>query len=219
MDIEQKNALVEATRRHAAQDMLARGSYGRLNAFGFRGCSIGCLAYEIDPIGRPLNNHGLVAERYGYPEWLARLQDTLFENASEDVHVGLAEALRPGTDWQQLYHAISRRVLTEVALPNAGEARSAVSAVAELHETRSADVAAWAAARNLALLYRSHSGFADDRLPRLLAAAEKLGTPFPDPESVEPADLVALVERLQEQGGEKHQGNDPRNQQVLQAAH
>ncbi len=61
-------------------------------------------------------------------------------------------------------------------------------------------VAAWGAARNLPLLYRSHSGFAEDRLPRLLAAAEKLGTPFEDPGSVQPADLVSLVERLQDEG-------------------
>lgn len=61
-------------------------------------------------------------------------------------------------------------------------------------------VASWAAARELPLLYRSHVGFDRDRLPRLLAAAEALGVPFADPETAQPADLIALVERLQDEG-------------------
>jgi ribonuclease R len=61
-------------------------------------------------------------------------------------------------------------------------------------------VASWAAARGLPLLYRSHTGFAVDRLPRLIAAAEALGVPFADPEQIQPRDLIALVERLQDEG-------------------
>lgn len=59
-------------------------------------------------------------------------------------------------------------------------------------------VAAWAAARDLPLLYRSHVGFDAERLPRLLAAAEAIGEPFEQTPS--PADLVATVERLQAAG-------------------
>ncbi|CAN5250436.1 hypothetical protein BH23ACT9_BH23ACT9_38040 [soil metagenome] len=61
-------------------------------------------------------------------------------------------------------------------------------------------VANWSVERRLPLLYRSHVGFDTERLPRLLAAAEAVGAPFADPGSVQPKDLVALVERLQEEG-------------------
>jgi ribonuclease R len=61
-------------------------------------------------------------------------------------------------------------------------------------------VAAWAAARGLPLLYRGHGGFAADRLPRLVAAAEALGVPFADPEQVHLRDLITTVERLQDEG-------------------
>ncbi|WP_370324533.1 RNB domain-containing ribonuclease [Euzebya sp.] len=61
-------------------------------------------------------------------------------------------------------------------------------------------VAGWASARGLALLYRGHVGFAPDRLPRLLAAAEAIGEPFAEGDAVQPRHLVALVERLQDGG-------------------
>ncbi len=61
-------------------------------------------------------------------------------------------------------------------------------------------VASWAAQRQLPLLYRSHTGFNPERLPRLVAAAETMGESFADPTDVQPKELVALVERLQERG-------------------
>ncbi|MGI9018221.1 MAG: RNB domain-containing ribonuclease [Euzebya sp.] len=61
-------------------------------------------------------------------------------------------------------------------------------------------VASWASTQGLPLLYRGHVGFAPERLPRLLAAADALGEPFADPDNIQTTDLIALVERLQEAG-------------------
>lgn len=61
-------------------------------------------------------------------------------------------------------------------------------------------VAAWAAARGLPILFRSHVGFDAERLPRLLAAAEAIGESLGD--APRPVDLIALVERLQADGRE-----------------
>lgn len=61
-------------------------------------------------------------------------------------------------------------------------------------------VAEWAAERNLPLLYRAHAGFSAARLPDLVRAAEALGVGFDDPEQIEPGELIALVERLQDEG-------------------
>ena len=61
------------------------------------------------------------------------------------------------------------------------------------------EVARWAQSRGLPLLYRAHTGFDAERLPKLVAAAESLGVPF-DTDAPRPADLVTLVERLQDEG-------------------
>lgn len=147
---QQIDALREATKRHREQEMLVRGTYGEGDDGAFRGCSIGCLAREIGESGAA---HEAVAEHYGYPEWLAHLQDSLFENASTEVHVQLAEAMHPRDDdgWQQVMHAIHWRILNEVTLPNAGEAEAAVREVMRLHEQREpTESAAWSAAQSAA---------------------------------------------------------------------
>lgn len=63
-------------------------------------------------------------------------------------------------------------------------------------------VAGWAQSRGLPLLYRSHGGFSAERLPRLVDTAAALGVPFDDPEKVSLGELIATVERLQEEGQE-----------------
>ena len=85
MNLEQKTALLENSRAHFAADMLLKQTYGRGDADAFKGCSVGChlhqiypdkCGHEIDSIG---DKHAKVADFYGYPEWLALLQDTVFE--------------------------------------------------------------------------------------------------------------------------------------------
>ena len=65
--------------------MLLKGTYSAEDAENFKGCSVGCHLHHIFPdadateIGDMSEKHFKVAKYYGYPEWLALLQDTVFE--------------------------------------------------------------------------------------------------------------------------------------------
>lgn len=98
----QKQEFLEQARAHYAADMLLKQTYGRMEDDGFKGCSVGCHLRHIKPDfdGNDhdySDKHRIVAEHYGYPEWLALLQDTIFEGLpngdSAKWHVQLAEVL------------------------------------------------------------------------------------------------------------------------------
>jgi hypothetical protein len=108
-----------ATRAHLAADMLRARTYGRVNG-QFRGCSVGCLVHDIEPTWTEYTiayqGHRRVADHYGYPEWLVRLQDTVFEGLPADErnewHVGLADAIAArGRDWPVILHAVQAAIL------------------------------------------------------------------------------------------------------------
>lgn len=133
-----------AARKHRDADMLRSGHYGEMDD-GFHACSIGCFAYEVAPEQFSAkagwmddNQHRIVAEAYGYPEWLARLQDTVFEGlppeAHLDWHVQIADAIAERKrDWQTILHAIHASIL-RISYRTAGSASDAVRTVLDLHE-------------------------------------------------------------------------------------
>ena len=78
-----KELMVCEMRKHQEADQFVKGTYGESGAAGvFKGCSVGCT---IDSVNRILgksyspSNHQALEESVGIPEWLAKLQDTLFE--------------------------------------------------------------------------------------------------------------------------------------------
>src|SRR5688572_23347118 len=97
-----KIELVEAAKAHFKADMLVKGTYGEGEGEHFQGCSVGCLAHALSPKEAipSFEIHKRVADHYGYPEWLALLQDTIFEGLPNGPqgensrwHVQLAEAI------------------------------------------------------------------------------------------------------------------------------
>ena len=153
-----------AARRHRDADMLRPGSYGEMNG-KFHACSIGCFAYEVAPERFSASagwiddeQHRIVAEAYDYPEWLARLQDAVFEGlppeARLDWHVQIADAIAARKrDWRTILHAVHAAIL-RVSYRTAGSASDAVRTVLDLHE-RAAEGeaisdAAWSAAESAA---------------------------------------------------------------------
>ena len=158
--------LLEQAKIHYAADMLLKGTYGNDVSGEFRGCSVGCLLAHIKPglsagaIDGLSHKHKIVADYYGYPEWLALLQDTIFEGLpngeSAEWHVQLAEAIasRGGViNWQETLHRVHIGIL-RVSYHTAGSAQPVVQAVIDLHEAAirgdSPDGAAWSAARSAA---------------------------------------------------------------------
>ncbi len=101
---------VAQAKHHAEADMLLSGTYRKENGH-FRGCSIGCFAYEINPKFDDLQAHALIAETRGLPEWLMRLQDSMFEGLPADdrarFHVELAERIPVGKNLEPVKHGIA----------------------------------------------------------------------------------------------------------------
>jgi hypothetical protein len=162
----QKDELLAQAKAHYAADMLLKGTYADDEAETFRGCSVGCHIHHIRPdwdaddIRTSGRLHELVAEHYGYPAWLALLQDTIFEGLpngeSAKWHVQLAEtlhALPDDHDWTLALHRAHAAIL-RVSYRTAGEAQDAVHRVLELHEkaANGEDVTEemWSAARSAA---------------------------------------------------------------------
>ena len=133
MTPEQKTEFLEQSRAHYAADMLIKGVFADIEAASFKGCSVGCHLHHILPkrsasqINLIDGKHAIVADHYGYPEWLAHLQDTIFEGLpngeSNRWHVQLAEviaALPDDHDWTQARQRVLAATL-RVARDNAGE--------------------------------------------------------------------------------------------------
>jgi hypothetical protein len=138
--------LLDQANAHFAADMLLKGTYGNDEDGEFRGCSVGCHVHHIkagmtaDDIDNLPNKHKIVADYYGYPEWLALLQDTIFEvlpnGESAKWHVQMAEAIasREGNiDWQETLHRVHIAIL-RLSYITAGTAQAVVQSVIDLHE-------------------------------------------------------------------------------------
>ena len=172
MTPEQKTRLIEITERHHAIDgMLIKGTYGKMNG-SFKGCSVGCIMRDINPEFNgefDENIHEKVALEFGYPEWLVRLQDKIFEGLPDgenlDWHVQLSKAIPVNADWQKILHQVHVAIL-RVSYRTAGSSKEAVQGVIDLHERviageslcdgdwsaaeSAAESAAWSAARSAA---------------------------------------------------------------------
>ncbi|MDE1991027.1 MAG: hypothetical protein KGI75_00920 [Rhizobiaceae bacterium] len=153
-----KNELLERARGHVASDILRKGTFGDY-AEGFCGCSIGCHLHDIvtgreafAAVAQPCR---VVAEYYGYPEWLAQFQCYIFEKLPDEVgrafHIDIAAAIAvcpAEVDWQTALHLFHVDVLRMVML-SAGVAEQVVSHVIELHRralTQAVDEREWVTA-------------------------------------------------------------------------
>lgn len=145
-----RQAGAEAARRHFAADMLIKGTYFSHYfsqgawAGAFRGCSVGCLAHEIDPNGNG-NYHMIASDAFGYPIWLAFLQDTIFEGLPNGIkgenclwHVQLMETiakLPASFDWGLALHRVHISLL-RLAHPADGSMQEIIQRVIDLHERK-----------------------------------------------------------------------------------
>ncbi|WHB31219.1 hypothetical protein [Xanthomonas phage NEB7] len=130
---------VAQAERHEAQDMLVSGTFGEMHDGQFRGCSVGCFAHEIDPDSTSF--HATVADARALPEWLIRLQDSMFEGlpAAErgSFHVELAKRIPVGVDLAPLPHLIAiaridRMLVTQRAALSADHPDQVTHAIAQV---------------------------------------------------------------------------------------
>jgi hypothetical protein len=167
-----KKEFVRELKKHQRADNFLRGTYWN----GSKGCAVGC---SIESINRTkdlgitdFNAHREYPRLLGIPEWLARVEDTFFENMSpkrsKKWPVQFAEAIHEGADLEQAKHPFFVMVL-EHALATidkqkrvdaksnptlakaVADCRASVVAVRDLHKKRvAAESAAWSAAESAA---------------------------------------------------------------------
>ena len=94
-----KKKAVEAAIRHRDMDMLMAGTYGKDTVHGFKGCSVGCDAFDITG-GIAGDPHQTTGDYFGFPEWLERLRDSIFESLERadrlNWHVDIKQAIPIG---------------------------------------------------------------------------------------------------------------------------
>jgi hypothetical protein len=76
-----KRTIVTEMKNHQKHDQFIKGSYGKMNG-KFRGCAVGCAIDSFNlKLGKKYkkDNHKAFEEAIGVPEWLARVQDCIFE--------------------------------------------------------------------------------------------------------------------------------------------
>ena len=81
-----KQMMVEEAQKHKKADAYIKGTYVERNGT-FKGCAIGCAIESINVrLGKSINNasHKAYEKELGFPEWLAHLEDAIFENLPDD---------------------------------------------------------------------------------------------------------------------------------------
>lgn len=95
-----KEAVMAQLRRHAAADVIVKGRYWSNG----KGCAVGCTIHS--------GNHAEYETRFGIPQMLARLEDTIFEGLSnaeaKEWPLQFMTTVQPGADlscvgWQFLH--------------------------------------------------------------------------------------------------------------------
>jgi hypothetical protein len=82
-----KTMMVEETVAHRKGDRVIQGTYTYGSAGEWKGCAVGCAIHSLN---KKLNknyshsDHSVYEIELGIPEWLARLEDTLFEGLTTE---------------------------------------------------------------------------------------------------------------------------------------
>src|SRR3990167_4401170 len=83
-DQQLKKAIVTEMEKHSKNDQIIKGTYGEMNG-KWRGCAVGCAIHSINAVLKKefeTDDHTAFEKAIG-PEWLARLQDSIFEGLPE----------------------------------------------------------------------------------------------------------------------------------------
>src|SRR6266516_1778864 len=73
--------LTEIT-KHEKADQIIQGTYGEGEGDSWRGCAVGCSIHSLNRLqGKDFStsSHKVYETELGIPEWLARLEDRIFE--------------------------------------------------------------------------------------------------------------------------------------------
>src|SRR6478609_7998560 len=74
-----KAGLLKEVHKHYEQDQIVAGTYGEGTGNAWRGCAVGCSirSYNLLTGSKISTSNHAAYEKFGFPEWLARLEDTI----------------------------------------------------------------------------------------------------------------------------------------------
>ena len=114
-----KSMMVKEIELHQKQDALIQGTYSNENGV-FKGCAVGCGVRSLNlKLGKHIsyNDHASYASELGIPEWLARLEDSIFEGLpksdSKKFPLEFLEAIPVGVDLEPIRFHFQKFLLKE----------------------------------------------------------------------------------------------------------
>ncbi len=176
-----KSSIVAEMKKHQKNDQFIKGSYSKMNG-KFKGCAVGCAIDSFNiRLGKAYKNdsHKAFEEAIGVPEWLARLQDGVFENLpdgeSSQFAVDLLDAIPVGVDltpvkWKFSVYLLKENIDIVMALSIEQELKEKVVSSIRQCLTVNEDavktgawneIAAWSAARSAESAARSADSAAE----------------------------------------------------------
>jgi len=167
-----KKDMVSEMKKHYEMDAFDKGTYGHMNG-QFKGCAVGCGVNSLN-VRRGLkiavDDHAEYSKALGIPEWLARIEDTLFEKLpekeSKEFPLAFVKAIPIGVDLEPvkwkfcsflLKENIDRVLKLKIDDKLKEQVVTAIQGVLKLHENAletgkwdesAAWSAAWSAARS-----------------------------------------------------------------------
>jgi len=129
---------------HSKLDEIIKGQYWEDG----KGCAVGCTIHS--------DTHNCYEIELGIPEWVARLEDSLFEGMpneqAKEFPLKLLKAVPLGfSNWQHIYHQLCIFMLEDICKNTDNKlVQKAVCDIITLHKTESKDVSAWSAAESAA---------------------------------------------------------------------
>lgn len=106
-----KERFIHHLKWHQEQDKIQAGHYGeKLNMDDFNGCAVGCslnsVRIELGDYSISTDSHFLYEKYLGVPEWLALLEDKIFEglpaSRQKTFPVEFGEAINVGSDLNKI---------------------------------------------------------------------------------------------------------------------
>ena len=170
-----KKAFVKEIEKHRKADAILQGTYGKENGT-WKGCAVACSLRSLaildgEELKTEYSNHADYETKLGIPEWLARLEDTIFEGLpvgeAKEWPVQFAEAIPVGVNlesvkWEFGAFLMKENIERVLSLDISEELKKqivdAIRGVLSLHENaiktgvwdESAAKSAWSAAKSAA---------------------------------------------------------------------
>ena len=82
-----KIALLGEVEKHRKADQIVQGTYGKGSNGDWKGCAVGCSVHSLNRLNGTsyqTSDHTVYEKELGIPEWLARLEDRIFEGLPKE---------------------------------------------------------------------------------------------------------------------------------------